>query len=141
MTPPLRVLVAHAEPPTRQRLLTRLRAQHRVDIVGDCGDADALCQALHVASASGASVDVVFLDPDLPGASRVDLLSAIHGRPGDRPGVVLVTADESRVARTSKDGVTACIFAPFSDERFQTVLQQAVDVRVRAAPPAQCVNP
>jgi two-component system, LytTR family, response regulator len=128
---PLRAAIVDDEPLARARL-RRLLAKvggHRIDVVAECVDADEL-----LASAADTTLDVVFLDIEMPGG---DGFGALARWPGPRPQVVFVTAYAKHGARAFDAWATDYLLKPVSAERLQDTLQRVQRAHDTASPAGQ----
>lgn len=116
------LLVAEDEPLARGMLVTLLKSDAEVDAIIDCADADETRAAL-----VRQPVDIAFLDIEMPGATGVEIASALSA---DGPAVVFVTA-YSRYALPAFDlAAVDYVLKPFSEERLFAALNRA-KARVR----------
>ena len=82
---PLRVLIVDDEPLARERLRAWLREEPAGEIVGECGSGPEA-----IATLRRTPLDLVFLDVEMPGCDRLQVLSELPAE--GRPAVVFVTA-------------------------------------------------
>jgi two-component system LytT family response regulator len=123
----LRVLIVDDEPLARERLRTWLVEEPSVEIVGECGSGT---EALAVLRST--SLDLVFLDVEMPGCDGLQVLSELPAE--GRPAVVFVTAHERFALDAFEFQAIDYLLKPFDRERFQTALRRAEEhLRARRA--------
>ncbi len=125
---PLRVAIVDDEPLARARLRRLLRkiGYGQFEIALECVDAEEL-----LAAARRMSLDVLFLDIEMPGA---DGFSALARWQGPRPQVVFVTAYQEHGVRAFDARATDYLMKPVSAERLRDSLdrvRQAAAARAR----------
>lgn len=114
----LRVLVVDDEPLARRKLRRLLLAESDV---GQVAEAASGTQALDLLA--GASVDVMFLDVQMPGWSGFELLERL---PADRVRVVVfVTAFDEYAVQAFEVEAVDYLLKPFDRARLQTALGRA----------------
>lgn len=124
MTPRITVCIADDEPPARRALEWLLARHADVDVVGSCGDGASARQLI-----TDRSPDVVFLDVQMPGADGFAVLEGLAAVP---PAVVFVTAFDHYAVRAFEQQAVDYLVKPFSDDRFDQVLDRVRDrLRVR----------
>ena len=135
MSRPLRVLIVDDEKPARGRLLALLERQPGVRVTAACaGGAEAL-EAVSAAAASGAPVDIVILDVQMPEMDGFAMLESLYALPLDpMPVVVFATAYDEYALRAFDAHAVDYLLKPYSDERFETALTRAIRL-VRGATP------
>ena len=120
----IRTLIVDDMPLSRQRTRRYLAGEADVEIVGECGDADAALQAIDTLVP-----DLVLLDVQMPGINGLDLLEKIPAE--RRPAVVFITAfDEFAVPAFAAHAVDF-LLKPFDHERMAKVMRR---VREHLAP-------
>ena len=125
---PARALIVDDEKPARERLRRLLTRDNRVELAGSCaGGAEAL-DVLRAAAQSGAPVQLMFLDVQMPELDGFGVLSALvrDKPPVPVPEVVFVTAYDEYALRAFDAHATAYLLKPFSDEKFQATLDHAL---------------
>jgi two-component system, LytTR family, response regulator len=123
MTVPLRALIVDDERLAREKVRRLLEAEADVVIVGECGSG-----AEAVAVLRSASVDLVFLDIQMPGLSGFDVLREVG--PSLMGRVVFVTAHDEFAVRAFDVQALDYLLKPFDSARFREALGR---VRKRAA--------
>jgi two-component system, LytTR family, response regulator len=129
----VRTLVVDDEKPARDRLRRLLERDGRVQVVDCCaGGADAL-RAVDEAARTGAPVQLLFLDVQMPELDGFAFLGALldHVDAADAPAVVFVTAHDEYALRAFDAHAVDYLLKPYSDERFEAALDRAVS-HVRA---------
>jgi two-component system, LytTR family, response regulator len=121
-----RVLIVDDEKPARARLLKLLERQPAVQVVGACDGGESALRAVDAAARSGAPVDILFLDIQMPEMDGFALLEALYAMPLDRmPVVVLVTAYDQYALRAFDAHAVDYLLKPYSDQRFDVALTKA----------------
>jgi two-component system LytT family response regulator len=128
MSVPVRVLVVDDEKPARERLRNLLKRDVRVHLVGCCAGGEEALAALEEAQRGGQSVQVLFLDVQMPELDGFGVVSNLVERRGAEhvPVVVFVTAYDEYALRAFEAQAVDYLLKPFSDERFQATLDRAV---------------
>jgi two-component system LytT family response regulator len=108
-------LLVDDEPKAIERLASLLEAFDAVDIVGTAATADDAERFL-----AGRSVDVVFLDINMPGRLGIDLA----GRLPHRTKVVFVTAHEDYAIQAFREGAVDYILKPVDRDRLAITLDR-----------------
>lgn len=116
-------LLVDDEPRAIERLASLLEAFDTVDIVGTAATADDAERFL-----AGRSVDVVFLDINMPGRIGIDLA----GRLPPRTKVVFVTAHEDHAVEAFRKGAVDYILKPVDRDRLAITLDR-LDAAVEPA--------
>jgi two-component system, LytTR family, response regulator LytT len=132
----LRALVIEDEWATRNYLVELLQASGSAEVVGAVADLEAAKQALDYAT--GAPLDVAFVDVQLVGSARDDdgleLVRARAGRPG-APAFVLATAFRDHAIEAFDLGVVDYLLKPFTEERVAQCLARVRERRPSSVPP------
>jgi two-component system, LytTR family, response regulator len=116
----LRVLIADDEPLARQ-LARRLLARHDAAVAAECGDGDALADAL-----DRQPVDVLLLDVRMPGRDVFDVLAERARRaPPSMPAVIFTTAYERYAVRAFELNAADYLVKPLNAMRFDQALDRA----------------
>jgi two-component system LytT family response regulator len=115
----LRVLVADDEPLARRRLHSLLRRRPNVGRILDAEDGDAALKVLR-----DGSVDVVFLDVQMPGRDGLAVARAIGA--DHLPAVIFVTAFDQYAVEAFELAAVDYLLKPFDDERFAAAFARAV---------------
>jgi two-component system LytT family response regulator len=123
-----RTLIVDDEKPARERLRRLLTRDNRVEVAASCGGGAEALDALRTAAQSGAPVQLMFLDVQMPELDGFGVLSAlVRDRPPlAMPEVVFVTAYDEYALRAFEAHATAYLLKPFSDEKFQATLDHAL---------------
>jgi two-component system LytT family response regulator len=117
MTGKIRTLVVDDEPVARARVLSLLRDESDIEIVGECSTAP---QAVSVIEAT--SPDLVFLDVQMPQMDGFELARTLGD---DMPAVVFVTAYDEYALAAFEIHALDYLLKPFSAERFKSALTHA----------------
>jgi two-component system LytT family response regulator len=112
-----RVLVVDDEPLAREVVISLLRRDPEVAVVGECGDG---LQARQVIDDT--RPDIVFLDMEMPGLGGVQLAERLQS---GGPVVVFITAFSQYAVDAFAIAATDYVLKPFSDERFFEALGRA----------------
>ena len=113
---PIRALVVDDERLARKSLSVLLSADAEVELVGECGRPQEAVRLL-----KQRSVDLLFLDVQMPGMDGFELLEAARST----AAVVFVTAFEQHALRAFEVRAVDYLLKPYDDERFATVLARA----------------
>jgi two-component system LytT family response regulator len=114
----IRTLVVDDEPMARERVISLLRQEDDVEVIGECADGP---QAVNVIQQQ--APDLVFLDVQMPGASGFDVIQHVGA---DRmPTVVFVTAYDEYALRAFEVHALDYLLKPFGKDRFQQTLKHA----------------
>jgi two-component system, LytTR family, response regulator len=118
----LRVALVDDEPLARERLHTLLTACPNVDIVAECETGE---EAVLVLASS--TVDVLFLDVQMPGLDGFDVLEALGEMIGvdSLPVIVFVTAFDSYALKAFEVSAVDYLLKPFDRSRFERALARA----------------
>jgi two-component system LytT family response regulator len=111
-------MVIDDEPVARTRVLSLLRDEADIEVVGECGDG-----AEAVARIESMSPDLLFLDVQMPELDGFELLRALE--PAQMPAVVFVTAYDEYALRAFEVHALDYLLKPFSAERFRSALSHA----------------
>jgi two-component system LytT family response regulator len=111
-------MVIDDEPVARTRVLSLLREEADIEVVGECGDG-----AEAVARIESMSPDLLFLDVQMPELDGFELLRALE--PAQMPAVVFVTAYDEYALRAFEVHALDYLLKPFSAERFRSALSHA----------------
>jgi two-component system LytT family response regulator len=118
MTAKIRTLVVDDEPIARARVLSLLREESDIEVVGECSDGP---QAM--AAIEQMSPDLVFLDIQIPQLNGLELARTLSG--SHMPAVVFVTAYDEYALGAFEIHALDYLLKPFSAERFQSALAHA----------------
>jgi two-component system LytT family response regulator len=115
----LRSLIVDDEPLARRRLRALLRAEPRVDIVGEAEDGAAAVEAIR-----RLEPDLVWLDVQMPGLDGFDVLEAIGANRA--PAIVFVTAHDAYALRAFDAHAVDYLLKPFDRARLRAAVDRAV---------------
>lgn len=124
----LRVVIADDEPMARLRLQRLLALDGGVEIVGVCGNADALSEILRAQR-----VDALLLDIEMPGKN---VFAAWAELAEPRPRVVFVTAYAEFAAKAFEIDACDYVVKPVSQERLSAAIDRVRRDLAAASPPA-----
>lgn len=114
----IRTLVVDDEPMARERILSLLQQEDDVEVVGECSDG-----AEAVSAINQRSLDLVFLDVQMPGTDGFGVIQSIGA---DRmPTVVFVTAYDEYALKAFEVHALDYLLKPFGKDRFQETLKHA----------------
>ena len=122
-----RAVVVDDEPPARQSMRLLLGRHADFGIAAECAHGQEALEAVRAHAP-----DVLFLDVQMPGMDGFDVLRAIG--PEAAPVLVFVTAFDEYALRAFETHALDYLLKPFSDERFEAVLER---VRARLRERAQ----
>jgi two-component system LytT family response regulator len=114
MTSKIRTLIVDDEPVARARVLSLLREEADIEVVGECSTGP---QAVSVIEAT--SPDLVFLDVQMP---QMDGFALARSLGQDMPAVVFVTAYDEYALQAFEIHALDYLLKPFSAERFKSAL-------------------
>ena len=114
----IRTLVVDDETLARERVLSLLRQEIDIEVVGECSDGG---QA--VAAIQEQSPDLVFLDVQMPGCDGFEVLK--HISPDRMPTVIFVTAYDEYALRAFEVHALDYLLKPFGKDRFKETLRHA----------------
>jgi len=125
----IRVLVIDDEKPARARLTALVERSAEVEVAASCPSGKAALQALSAAARSGAPIDVIFLDIQMPEMDGFAMLEALYALPvSPMPVVVFVTAYDEYALRAFDAQAIDYLLKPYSDERFEVALARAIRI-------------
>ena len=114
----IRTLVVDDEPIARARVVSLLKLEADIEVVGECATGRQAVSAIE-----STSPDLLFLDIQMPEVDGLDLARSIqsHGT----PAVVFVTAYDEYALRAFEVHALDYLLKPFSAERFRSALGHA----------------
>lgn len=120
MSQKIRTLVADDEPIARERVLSLLKGEGDIELVGACATGTETRAALE-----RGNLDLLFLDIEMPGLTGLELARAIQT--SGAPAVVFVTAYDQYALRAFEVHALDYLLKPFSADRFRAALGHARD--------------
>ncbi len=114
----IRTLVVDDEPLARARVLSLLRDENDIDVVGECSNGQDAILAIE-----GSSPDLLFLDVQMPEVNGLDLARTIANN--GTAAVVFVTAYDEYALGAFEVHALDYLLKPFSVERFRSALGRA----------------
>lgn len=114
----IRTLVGDDEPIARARVVSLLREEDDIELVGECASGGEVLTAIE-----RTSPDLLFLDIQMPEVDGIELARAVQGK--GTPAVVFVTAYDEYALRAFEVRALDYLLKPFSAERFRTALGHA----------------
>jgi two-component system LytT family response regulator len=114
----LRVLVVDDEPLVREGLVSFLKREAEVRVLGEARDG-----VEAVARIRELRPDLVLLDVQMPGMDGLAVVAALE--PDERPAIVFVTAHGEYAIRAFDMHAVDYLLKPFDAERFATALRRA----------------
>ncbi len=125
----IRVLVIDDEKPARARLAALVERNPEVQVAGTCASGEAALEAVSAGARSGAPVDIIFLDIQMPEMDGFTMLEALYALPVvPMPVVVFVTAYDEYAVRAFDAQAIDYLLKPYSDERFEIALTRAIRI-------------
>ena len=118
MTGKIKTLIVDDEPIARARMVSLLRDEADIEVVGECENG---LQAKSVIEST--SPELLFLDVQMPEMDGIDLARAIQS--SGAPAVVFVTAYDEYAVRAFEVHALDYLLKPFSAERFRSALGHA----------------
>jgi two-component system LytT family response regulator len=118
MTGKIKTLIVDDEPIARARMVSLLRDEADIEVVGEC-------ESGHQAKTAIESTlpDLLFLDVQMPEMDGIDLARMIQS--SGAPAVVFVTAYDEYAVRAFEVHALDYLLKPFSAERFRSALGHA----------------
>jgi two-component system LytT family response regulator len=114
----IRTLVVDDEPIARARMVSLLREESDIELVGECSS------GLQAKSAiESTTPDLLFLDIQMPEMNGLDLARTLQS--AGTPAVVFVTAYDDYAVRAFEVHALDYLLKPFSAERFRSALGHA----------------
>ena len=113
----IRTLVVDDEPVARARVMSLLRDESDIEVVGECESGPEAISAIE-----NSAPDLVFLDIQMP---QMDGLALARTLGETMPAVVFVTAYDEYALRAFEVHALDYVLKPFSEERFRSALMHA----------------
>ena len=114
----IKTLVVDDEPLARERVISLLKDEEGIELLGECRDGQEA-----IAAIKGLAPDLVFLDVQMPGADGFQVLNAVGV--DHMPVVVFVTAYDQHALRAFDVRALDYLLKPFDRERFRETLLRA----------------
>lgn len=114
----IRTLVVDDEPIARARVVSLLKQEEDIEVVGECANGRQAKSAIE-----STSPDLLFLDIQMPEVDGLDLARTIQS--SGAPAVVFVTAYDEYALRAFEVHALDFLLKPFSAERFRSALGHA----------------
>lgn len=114
----IRAMVVDDEAMARERVVSMLRQEQDIELIGECSDGQ---QAVNAIAAQ--QPDLVFLDVQMPACDGFRVIEQVG--PEKMPAVVFVTAYDEYAVRAFEVHALDYLLKPFGKERFQQALQHA----------------
>jgi two-component system LytT family response regulator len=114
----IRTVVVDDEPLARRRILSLLKPDAAIEVVGECGSGEAAVESI-----TSAKPDLVFLDVQMPNLDGFGVLQAIA--PIHMPLIVFVTAFDQYAVKAFDAHAVDYLLKPFRLERFREALKRA----------------
>jgi two-component system, LytTR family, response regulator len=112
----IRTLVADDEPIARARVVSLLRTEGDIDLVGECATGEETRAAIEQGD-----LDLLFLDIQMPEVTGIELARTIQAN--GEPAVVFVTAYDQYALRAFEVHALDYLLKPFSADRLRTALR------------------
>ncbi len=123
----IRVVIVDDEKPARARLITMLERQPAIQVLAACSGGEEALDAVSTAARSGAPVNLIFLDVQMPEMDAFATLEALYALPlTPMPVVVFATAYDEYALRAFDAHAVDYLLKPYSDERFEVALTRAI---------------
>jgi len=114
----IRTLVVDDEPIARARVVSLLKQEDDIEVVGECANGQQAVSAIE-----STSPDLLFLDIQMPEVDGLQLARTIQS--SGTPAVVFVTAYDEYALRAFEVHALDFLLKPFSAERFRSALGHA----------------
>jgi len=114
----IRTLVVDDEPIARARMVSLLREESDIELVGECSNGHQAASAIQ-----STNPDLLFLDIQMPEGDGLSLARTIQS--SGAPAVVFVTAYDEYALRAFEVHALDYLLKPFGRDRFQQTLQHA----------------
>ncbi len=114
----IRAMVVDDEAMARERVVSLLRQEQDIELIGECSDGQQAVNAIN-----SQQPDLVFLDVQMPAVDGFRVIEQVG--PEKMPAVVFVTAYDEYAVRAFEVHALDYLLKPFGRERFQQTLQHA----------------
>ena len=114
----IRAMVVDDEAMARERVVSLLRQEQDIELIGECSDGQQAVNAIN-----SQQPDLVFLDVQMPAVDGFRVIEQVG--PEKMPAVVFVTAYDEYAVRAFEVHALDYLLKPFERERFQQTLQHA----------------
>jgi two-component system LytT family response regulator len=114
----IRAMVVDDEAMARERVVSMLRQEQDIELIGECSDGQQAVNAI-----TSQQPDLVFLDVQMPAVDGFRVIEQVG--PEKMPAVVFVTAYDEYAVRAFEVHALDYLLKPFGKERFQQTLQHA----------------
>jgi len=114
----IRAMVVDDEAMARERVVSMLRLEQDIELIGECSDGQQAVSAI-----TTQQPDLVFLDVQMPACDGFRVIEQVG--PERMPAVVFVTAYDEYAVRAFEVHALDYLLKPFGRERFQQTLQHA----------------
>jgi two-component system LytT family response regulator len=114
----IRAMVVDDEAMARERVVSLLRQEQDIELIGECSDGQQAVNAIN-----SQQPDLVFLDVQMPAVDGFRVIEQVG--PEKMPAVVFVTAYDEYAVRAFDVHALDYLLKPFGRERFQQTLQHA----------------
>lgn len=114
----IRAMVVDDEAMARERVVSLLRQEQDIELIGECSDGEQAVNAIN-----SQQPDLVFLDVQMPAVDGFRVIEQVG--PEKMPAVVFVTAYDEYAVRAFEVHALDYLLKPFGRERFQQTLQHA----------------
>ena len=114
----IRAMVVDDEAMARERVVSLLRQEQDIELIGECSDGQQAVNAIN-----SQQPDLVFLDVQMPAVDGFRVIEQVG--PEKMPAVVFVTAYAEYAVRAFEVHALDYLLKPFGRERFQQTLQHA----------------
>ena len=122
----LRAYLVDDEPLATERLERLLKTMPQVEIVGQANDPEKAVEALN----SGTTVDVLFLDIQMPGMNGFEMLARLR----QQPFVIFTTAFDQHALRAFETNAIDYLLKPIESEQLERALGKLSRLRPVPAP-------
>src|SRR5215475_8629977 len=114
----IRTLIVDDERPARELILTLLRKEPDIEVIGQCANGSEAVEAIRKSSP-----DLVFLDIQMPGLDGFGVVAALEKQP--LPLLVFVTAYDKHAVRAFELYALDYLLKPFEYDRLHESVQRA----------------